>query len=58
MRALGPGVYPGLVSDRDWRDEPLLPEQTEDDLDREAEDGESDRDEELREDVPPHHGPY
>jgi hypothetical protein len=36
----------------DWRDAPLLPEQTEDDVDREP----SDNDDRLREDVPPHHG--
>jgi hypothetical protein len=48
------------VSERDWRDEPLLPEQTEDDLDRDPADGsaEQDRDDRLREDVPPHHGAY
>jgi hypothetical protein len=46
-----------MVSDRDWRDEPLLPEQTEDDLDRDTDDSDRERDEELREDVPPHHGP-
>jgi hypothetical protein len=44
------------VSEPDWRDEPLLPEQTEDDIDRDSEDRETDRDDELREDVPPHHG--
>ena len=42
------------MTERDWRDEPLLPEQTEDDIDRESH--ESDNDERLREDVPPHHG--
>lgn len=45
-------AYPGAVSDNDWRDAPLLPEQTEDDIDREP----SDNDDRLREDVPPHHG--
>jgi hypothetical protein len=35
----------------------LLPDQTEDDVDREADDPEV-RDEELRRDVPPHHGSY
>ncbi|MFL6182741.1 MAG: hypothetical protein ACJ73L_04680 [Actinomycetes bacterium] len=44
------------MSERDWRDEPLLPEQTEDDLDRDSVDSDSERDDELREDVPPHHG--
>ena len=42
------------VSERDWRDEPLLPDQTEDDIDRESSEDENDR--RLREDVPPHHG--
>ncbi|HEX5018350.1 MAG TPA: hypothetical protein VFX15_12290 [Actinomycetes bacterium] len=46
------------MSDQDWRDEPLLPEQTEDDVDRDIRDDERDRDERLREDVPPHHGSY
>ena len=41
-----------MVSDNDWRDAPLLPEQTEDDIDREP----NDNDDRLREDVPPHHG--
>ena len=41
-----------MVSDNDWRDAPLLPEQTEDDVDREP----NDNDDRLREDVPPHHG--
>ena len=45
-------AYPGVVSDNDWRDAPLLPEQTEDDIDREP----SDNDDRLREEVPPHHG--
>jgi hypothetical protein len=40
------------VSEADWRDEPLLPEQTSDDVDRERQDN----DDRLREDVPPHHG--
>jgi hypothetical protein len=40
------------VSTDDWRDEPLLPEQTEDDVDREP----SDNDDRLQQDVPPHHG--
>jgi hypothetical protein len=42
------------MTERNWRDEPLLPEQTEDDVViGEADD---DRDDELRRDVPPHHG--
>ena len=45
-------AYGGAVSESDWRDEPLFPEQTEDDIDREP----SDNDDRLREDVPPHHG--
>ena len=45
-------AYAGAVSDNDWRDAPLLPEQTEDDIDREP----NDNDDRLREDVPPHHG--
>ena len=44
--------YPEVVSDNDWREAPLLPEQTEDDIDREP----NDNDERLRQDVPPHHG--
>jgi len=44
------------VTERDRPEEPLLPEQTEDDIDRESSD--SDDDERLREDVPPHHGTY
>ncbi len=44
--------YSGVVSDNDWCDAPLLPEQTEDDIDREP----NDNDDRLREDVPPHHG--
>jgi hypothetical protein len=40
------------MSTDDWRDEPLLPEQTEDDVDREPDDN----DDRLRQDVPPHHG--
>jgi hypothetical protein len=44
------------MSERDWRDEPLLPEQTEDDIDRDSDNNEADRDDELREEVPPHHG--
>lgn len=42
----------GAASEEDWRDAPLLPEQTEDDIDREP----NDNDVRLREDVPPHHG--
>jgi hypothetical protein len=44
----------------DWRDEPLLPEQTSDDRDRDDErDGdEAASDRRLRDDVPPHHGNY
>jgi len=49
-------VYPGQVSESDWRDQPLLPDQTEDDLDRDDDD--DDRDDALRRDVPPHHGSY
>jgi hypothetical protein len=45
------------VSEHDWRDEPLLPDQTEDDVDRDEGD-EASRDDRLREDVPPHHGSY
>jgi hypothetical protein len=45
-------AYPEVVSNQDWRDAPLLPEQTEDDIEREP----SDNDDRLREDVPPHHG--
>ena len=44
------------MSEKDWRDEPLLPEQTEDDIDRERTD--ADDEDRLREDVPPHHGAY
>ena len=40
------------MSTDDWRDEPLLPEQTEDDVDREP----GDNDDRLQQDVPPHHG--
>jgi len=47
--AMTPG-YPG-----DMGPEDLLPEQTRDDLDLQ-EDSEADRDEWLREQVPPHHG--
>jgi hypothetical protein len=46
------------VSERDWRDEPLLPDQTDDDVDHDDAATERDRDDELRDDVPPHHGPY
>ena len=40
------------MTSSDWRDEPLLPEQTDDDVDREPDDN----DDRLRRDVPPHHG--
>jgi len=43
------------MSEHDWRDDPLLPDQTEDDIDREPDEG---REDELRRDVPPHHGSY
>ena len=44
------------MSDRDWRDEEVLPEQTSDDVDeQESEIVDEDLERLLRE-VPPHHG--